>query len=75
MVFLFYLPNYFWPPKITGNPKASTGVIRTFIGSDIYDMRKQKKIQIYLYSLWIPCHHGMAHPQVAGGKDCSELWR
>jgi hypothetical protein len=68
MVFHFY----FGPPKTTEvTQKQVTGVIITFIGSGIYDMRKQK-IQIYLCSLWIPCHHGIAHPQVADGKECSE---
>jgi len=22
-----------------------------------------------------PCHHGMAHPQVAGGGDGLQIWR
>jgi hypothetical protein len=44
MVFHFYLLNYFWPPKIIEvTQKQVTGVIRTFIESDIYDMRKQKE--------------------------------
>jgi hypothetical protein len=24
---------------------------------------------------WVPCHHGMARPQVADGGDALQLWR
>jgi hypothetical protein len=24
---------------------------------------------------WVPCHHGMARPQVADGEDALQLWR
>jgi hypothetical protein len=24
---------------------------------------------------WIPCHHGMARPQVADGADGLQIWR
>jgi hypothetical protein len=24
---------------------------------------------------WVPCHHGMAHPQVADGGDALQIWR
>jgi hypothetical protein len=24
---------------------------------------------------WVPCHHGMAHPQVADAGDALHLWR
>jgi hypothetical protein len=24
---------------------------------------------------WVPCHHGMARPQVADGGDTFQLWR
>jgi hypothetical protein len=24
---------------------------------------------------WVPCHHGMAHPQVADGGDAPQFWR
>jgi hypothetical protein len=25
--------------------------------------------------LWVPCHHGMASPQVADGGDAIQIWR
>jgi hypothetical protein len=24
---------------------------------------------------WVPCHHGKARPQVAGGGDSLQVWR
>jgi hypothetical protein len=24
---------------------------------------------------WVPCHHGMARPQVADGEDGLQIWR
>jgi hypothetical protein len=24
---------------------------------------------------WVPCNHGMAHPQVADGGDALQFWR
>jgi hypothetical protein len=24
---------------------------------------------------WVPCHHGMARPQVADGGDALQVWR
>jgi hypothetical protein len=24
---------------------------------------------------WVPCHHGMAHPQVADGGDSLQFWK
>jgi hypothetical protein len=24
---------------------------------------------------WVPCHHGMVHPQVADGGDVLQIWR
>jgi hypothetical protein len=24
---------------------------------------------------WVPCHHGMARPQVADGGDALQFWR
>jgi hypothetical protein len=24
---------------------------------------------------WVPCHHGMAHPQVGDGGDDLQIWR
>jgi hypothetical protein len=28
-----------------------------------------------LHVKWVPCHHGMAHPQVADGGDGLQIWR
>jgi hypothetical protein len=28
-----------------------------------------------IYVRWVPCHHGMAHPQVADGGDPLQFWR
>jgi hypothetical protein len=25
--------------------------------------------------MWVPCHHGMARPQVADGGDALQVWR
>jgi hypothetical protein len=25
--------------------------------------------------VWVPCHHGMARPQVADGADGLQIWR
>jgi uncharacterized protein (DUF2249 family) len=25
--------------------------------------------------MWVPCNHGMAHPQVADGENGLQLWR
>jgi hypothetical protein len=27
------------------------------------------------YVKWVPCHHGMARPQVADGGDGFQIWR
>jgi hypothetical protein len=27
------------------------------------------------YNAWVPCHHGMARPQVAGGGNGLQIWR
>jgi hypothetical protein len=27
------------------------------------------------YDKWVPCHHGMARPQVADGGDGLQIWR
>jgi hypothetical protein len=29
----------------------------------------------YNHVRWVPCHHGMARPQVADGGDTLQLWR
>jgi hypothetical protein len=29
----------------------------------------------YIHVRWVPCHHGMARPQVAGGGDGLQIWR
>jgi hypothetical protein len=28
-----------------------------------------------LHVMWVPCHHGMVHPQFADGEDGLQLWR
>jgi hypothetical protein len=28
-----------------------------------------------LHIKWVPCHHGMARPQVADGGDGLQIWR
>jgi hypothetical protein len=28
-----------------------------------------------LFCRWVPCHHGMAGPQVADGRDALQVWR
>jgi hypothetical protein len=25
--------------------------------------------------VWVPCHHGMVHPQVADGGDGLQIWK
>jgi hypothetical protein len=30
---------------------------------------------MYHHGRWVPCHHGMAHPQVADGREGLQLWR
>jgi hypothetical protein len=30
---------------------------------------------MYLVFRWVPCHHGMARPQVADGGDSLQLWK
>jgi hypothetical protein len=30
---------------------------------------------ILTHVTWVPCHHGMARPQVAGGGDALQVWR
>jgi hypothetical protein len=39
-----------------------------------------KKVTIFLSHdesniKWVPCHHGMARPQVADGGDSLQIWR
>jgi hypothetical protein len=29
----------------------------------------------YLHVRWLPCHHGIARPQVADGEDTLQAWR
>jgi hypothetical protein len=38
--------------------------ILTFIGSNILE-----------HVTWVPCHHGMARPQFAGGGDGLQVWK
>jgi hypothetical protein len=30
---------------------------------------------LYTHVRWVPCHHGMARPQVADGGDGLQFWR
>jgi hypothetical protein len=30
---------------------------------------------VYINVNWVPCHHGMARPQVADGGDGLQIWR
>jgi hypothetical protein len=30
---------------------------------------------LFLHVRWVPCHHGMARPQVADGGDGLQIWR
>jgi hypothetical protein len=32
-------------------------------------------IIIKVHVKWVPCHHGMARPQVADGGDALQFWR
>jgi hypothetical protein len=32
-------------------------------------------IYISYHVRWVPCHHGMARPQVADGGDSLQFWR
>jgi hypothetical protein len=32
-------------------------------------------VVVWFYVRWVPCHHGMARPQVADGGDALQLWR
>jgi hypothetical protein len=33
------------------------------------------ELLITIHVRWVPCHHGMARPQVADGGDAFHLWR
>jgi hypothetical protein len=33
------------------------------------------KSNIYCHVKWVPCHHGMARPQVADGGESLQIWR
>jgi hypothetical protein len=32
-------------------------------------------MHVYSHVKWVPCHHGMARPQVADGGDGLQIWR
>jgi hypothetical protein len=34
-----------------------------------------KILMIYTQIRWVPCHHGMARPQVVDGGDSLQIWR
>jgi hypothetical protein len=29
--------------------------------------------ELHIHVRWVPCHHGMAHPQVADGGDALQV--
>jgi hypothetical protein len=31
--------------------------------------------EVRVHVRWVPCHHGMARPQVADGGDGLQIWR
>jgi hypothetical protein len=33
------------------------------------------QIKVYSHVKWVPCHHGMARPQVADGREGLQIWR
>jgi hypothetical protein len=33
------------------------------------------QVNIIAHVKWVPCHHGMVHPQVADGGDSLQIWR
>jgi hypothetical protein len=32
-------------------------------------------ILVPIHIRWVPCHHGMAQPQVVDGEDILQIWR
>jgi hypothetical protein len=39
-------------------------------------MRKVVELNsTHSYVKWVPCHRGMAHPQVVDGGDGPQIWR
>jgi hypothetical protein len=34
-----------------------------------------REIFVFFIFRWVPCHHGMARPQVADGGDGLQIWR
>jgi hypothetical protein len=36
---------------------------------------QHKLMNNFRYVRWVPCHHGMARPQVADGGDALQFWR
>jgi hypothetical protein len=34
-----------------------------------------KGTQVFFHIKWVPCHHGMARPQVADGGEGLQIWR
>jgi hypothetical protein len=41
----------------------------------VYNTGNFKTLTEYFHVKWVPCHHGMARPQVADGGDDLEIWR
>jgi hypothetical protein len=38
---------------------------------NVYSVENQQSFHVR----WVPCHHGMARPQVADGEDGLQIWR
>jgi hypothetical protein len=41
----------------------------------IYSVRVVLRVGRGLHGRWVPCHHGMARPQVADGGAGLQIWR
>jgi hypothetical protein len=68
--------NKTWPAVV--NPKALQlpsainqwqETLFSFILTNIKGVRRAVHVR------WVPCHHGMARPEVAGGGGALQLWR
>jgi hypothetical protein len=50
-----------------------------YIHVEDFQTPKETKFMEYGYGLnhvkWVPCHHGMARPQVADGGEGLQIWR
>jgi hypothetical protein len=46
--------------------------------SELFSFYPNKINVVYMnvvHVRWVPCHHGMAHPQVADGGNGLQIWR